>query len=196
MFWAIGVILVNTYIVYRKVNLEAGVSKINLLSHHNFRKQVAMTWICPNIYWSTEMNGPALPTWEKRKSFSMDSSSSVDGSVSYVGKRKKLRTAKLDDNVLKPDGALFMRLDTTKCHLADTAKGHSRCSLHRWLGFEIQIGITISETFNVNLCKTCFKYFHVTPDIESDKKLLASKFYKGHYDMLKNRDRFQKNKYG
>ena len=60
MFWAIGVIFVNAYIVYRRVNLEAGVSKSNLLSQHNFRKQVAMAWIIPNIYWSTEMNGPAL----------------------------------------------------------------------------------------------------------------------------------------
>ena len=39
MFWAICVILVNSYIVYRRVNLEAGVSKSDLLSHHNFRKQ-------------------------------------------------------------------------------------------------------------------------------------------------------------
>ena len=31
MFWAIGVILINTYIVYRIVNLEYGVSKSDLL---------------------------------------------------------------------------------------------------------------------------------------------------------------------
>ena len=35
MFWDIGVILVNAYIVYRRVNLEAGVSKSNPLSHHD-----------------------------------------------------------------------------------------------------------------------------------------------------------------
>ena len=49
----------------------------------------------------------------------------------------KRHTEKLDDNALKRDGALFMRLDTTKCHLADKAKGHSRCSLNRWLGLDI-----------------------------------------------------------
>ena len=70
------------------------------------------------------MNGPALSTWKKRKSVAMASSSSVDGSVLYVSKPRKLRTAKLDDNALQPDGALFMRLDTTKCHLEDKAKGH------------------------------------------------------------------------
>ena len=62
MFWAIGVILVNAYIVYRRVNLEAGVSKSNPLLHHDFRKQVVMEWIRPNIYWYTDMNGPALST--------------------------------------------------------------------------------------------------------------------------------------
>ena len=74
--------------------------------------------------------------WEKRKSVAMASSSSVDGSMLYVSNPKKLRTAKLDNNVLKLDGALFMQLDTTKFHLADKSKGHLRCSFHRWLGFE------------------------------------------------------------
>ena len=67
MFWAIGVILVNAYIVYRRVNLEAGVNNSDLLLQHNFRKQLVMTWISPNIYWSTEMDGPALSTWKKIK---------------------------------------------------------------------------------------------------------------------------------
>ena len=69
MFWDIGVILVNSYIVYIRVNLEAGVSKSNLIPHHNFRKKVVIEWISPNIYWSTETNGPALSTWKKRKVF-------------------------------------------------------------------------------------------------------------------------------
>ena len=43
----------------------------------------------------------------------MARSLSVDGSISYVSKPKKLGTAKLDDNVLQLDGALFMQLDTT-----------------------------------------------------------------------------------
>ena len=49
---------------------------------------------------------------------------SVDGSISYVSKPNKLSTAKLEDNVLKMDGALFMRLGTTKCHLSDKSKSH------------------------------------------------------------------------
>ena len=115
----------------------------------------------------------------------MASSSSVDGSVSYVSKPKELHTAKLNNNALKPDGSLFMWLDTTKCHLADKAKVHSSCSLHRWLVFDTQRGITYYKTCNVNLCKNCFKNFHVTPDISCEKKSLSSKSYKEHADMLK-----------
>ena len=50
------------------------------------------------------MNGTALSTWGKRNIVAMASSSSVNGYVSYVINPKKLRTAKLDENVLKPDG--------------------------------------------------------------------------------------------
>ena len=62
LLWAVCVILVNAYIVYRIMNLKAGVSKSYLLLHHNFCKNIEMAWISPNIYWSTEMNGPALST--------------------------------------------------------------------------------------------------------------------------------------
>ena len=48
MFWDIGVILVNAYIFYRRVNLELGMSKSDLLLYHNFHKQVTMTWIRPD----------------------------------------------------------------------------------------------------------------------------------------------------
>ena len=123
----------------------------------------------------------------------MDSSSSVDGFVSYVSKPKELCTAKLDDYVLNPDGALFMRLNTTNFNLAYKAKGYSRCSLHRWWVFDTQRIITYCETCNVNLCKNCFRYFHVTPDIESEKKSLARKFYEEYAEMLKNRERLQQN---
>ena len=67
MFWAIGIILVNAYIFYRRVDLEARVIKSNLLSQHNFRKQVVMAWISPNIYRSDDINGPAISTWKKEK---------------------------------------------------------------------------------------------------------------------------------
>ena len=165
--------------------MEAGLIKIYLLSHHDFYKQVAMTCIIPNIYWSTKMNGPELSMWGKIKGVVMASSLLVDGSILYVSKPNKIRTAKLDDNVLNPDGAMFVRLNITKDHLADKPKGHSWCLFSIWLVFETQRGITNCENFNVNLCKTCFKYFHVISDIASERRFLARKFNNEHAYMLR-----------
>ena len=47
MFWYIGVILVNAYIVYRRVNLEAGMSKSDLLSQQNFRNNLRWHGLAP-----------------------------------------------------------------------------------------------------------------------------------------------------
>ena len=131
---------------------------------------------------------------KKRKRSATANSFSVDGSILYVSKPKKLCTSKLNDKVLNPYGALFIRLDTTKFHLVDKAKGGARYSMHIWLRFETQRVITYCETCNVNLCKSCFEYCHVTPDIASEKKSLARKFKKEHDRIVNNRERCQKNR--
>ena len=49
-FWGIGVLLTNAYVVYRKVLLEEGVDKKNLLSQYQFRKEIALYWINPSLF--------------------------------------------------------------------------------------------------------------------------------------------------
>ena len=51
MFWSIGVMLTNAYIMYMKVNMEEyGVAKKDLMTHHDFRKTIALYWIKPADY--------------------------------------------------------------------------------------------------------------------------------------------------
>ena len=136
-----------------------------------------------------------MSTWIKRKcrvdaesiSFSAEDSSSTQPTV-------KLRAEKLDDDALKEDGRLKIRLDKQKLHCADIAKGHARCSLHRWAGFETQKHISYCETCNVNLCQGCFKYFHITCDIPGDKEMLKKKFKKEHDAIVAQRKGFQEKK--
>lgn len=109
MFWEIGVILVNAYIVYMKVNLQAGKKKYELLSQHDFRMKVAMAWINPEIYWVGETNGPELSTWKKRKHREAHTKSYCDKLQMAVP--QKLRAAKLDDDSLREGGRLCIRLD-------------------------------------------------------------------------------------
>ena len=40
--------ITNAYVIYLHVNLENGMKKKDLLSHHDFRKVVALAWINPS----------------------------------------------------------------------------------------------------------------------------------------------------
>eukprot|EP00957_Ditylum_brightwellii_P034792 2636970-Ditylum_brightwellii.AAC.1 len=55
MFWSIGVMLTNAFIMYVKVNEENGLEKKDLLLHHDFCKCIAMAWINPNEYKERQM---------------------------------------------------------------------------------------------------------------------------------------------
>ena len=129
-----------------------------------------MAWINSDVYWGGEKHGPVSLSHKrvKRKLLCLDT-----GSTTLV-QEKKQRTERIMDKFLGPWGPLRIRLDTTKPHLATKAKGRARCSLHRWIGIETQSQISYCETCNINLCTDCFKYFHVTEDILSQKQV-----YKG-----------------
>ena len=47
LFWQIGVMITNVYVIYLHVNLENGILKKDLLLHHDFRKSVALARINP-----------------------------------------------------------------------------------------------------------------------------------------------------
>ena len=50
-FWSLGVCLTNAYVMKCKVDLQCGVSKKDLMTHHNFRKDVALAWINPKEHY-------------------------------------------------------------------------------------------------------------------------------------------------
>ena len=51
-FWAIGVLLVNTYVAYKTFMHQKG--KVPM-SHYQFRKAIALAWIDPAMYWPNRM---------------------------------------------------------------------------------------------------------------------------------------------
>ena len=48
LFWSIGVMITNAYMIYLHVNFENGMKKKDLLLHHDSRKSVALAWINPS----------------------------------------------------------------------------------------------------------------------------------------------------
>ena len=47
--WSLGLQLVNAYKIYVNLNLDAGKKMKDLVSHHDFRKSIALAWINPHI---------------------------------------------------------------------------------------------------------------------------------------------------
>ena len=45
--WSLGLQLINAYIKYVNLNVQDGKRKIYLLSHHDLRKSIALSWINP-----------------------------------------------------------------------------------------------------------------------------------------------------
>ena len=52
IFWALGVLLVNTYVAYKTYMVFIGKQP---MSHYNFCKAIALAWIDPATYWSDRM---------------------------------------------------------------------------------------------------------------------------------------------
>ena len=67
--WGLGVQITNAYVMYKTLNLQAGREKKDLISHHDFRKRIALYWINPEECVNDTCNGV------KRSLFSTSSDS-------------------------------------------------------------------------------------------------------------------------
>ena len=166
MFWAIGVILTNAYIVYKKVNEEFGVSKHKIMSQHDFRRQVAIAWINPKYY--ANANGDiVLKTGNKRTWESVSTLSTENTPANDNGKSVHVT----NDSLCPLAGKLACRMDRDRNHLPVAKMSHaSRCSMHRWAGGdEVYSNNMRCPTCRVHLCVNCYTPFH------SDRELVANK---------------------
>ena len=169
LFWSLGTMMSNAYIIYLKVNDEYGIPKSKLLSHHDFQKQIALQWIGLQ---SEENNEACITISKKRKaSSSVTSISPLTLDFSLPGSTsKKIKSSRCTEDSLLPDtGNLKMRLDNTLDHLPVPAKKNARCGLHRFVGIETEKQVSYCSTCNVNLCLQCYRFFHKIPDVETLK---------------------------
>ena len=185
MFWSLGVMLTNAYIMYVKVNtLEYGVKKKDLMTHHEFRKAIALYWINPEEYQRDLKVANLAFKLRKRKSSASVLSISMDSSLQQDGTpptSKKIKTGVhyVSDTSLCPSsGVLKCRLDKNLDHIPDEAPKRARCRLHWWGGVETQAKILVCPTCAVSLCTKCYRLFHKEPNIVSMKSKLQKSFKK------------------
>ena len=166
MFWAFGTLLTNAYVVYIKVNVAEGVDKKQLLSHYQFRKDIALNWIDPAY---------EPPVVRKEQKTGLSSLFSSPSSVSTITTASSLlpRCAPCTDSTLAPNGLLKCRFDTSLSHLPLRKKGdRPKCALHRWAGTRKQGEILYCESCNVHLCIDCYTTFHTHFDLVAVKTQL------------------------
>ena len=54
LFWDVGVILTNAYMIYICIHNMHGATRKHRLSHHDFRESIAFAWINPEKYSAEE----------------------------------------------------------------------------------------------------------------------------------------------
>ena len=178
MFWSIGVMLTNAYIVYVKVNEEHGVKKSKLLSQHDFREMIATYWINPEYY---EQSTKGMKTYvtkkqtesERKRKRGFESQSSL--STITTNFQEDHRATRVTDNSLDPlMGQLKCRLAHDRDHFPiPKASANVKCSLHRWgNNTMLRKEILLCPTCKVHLCTECYRVFHMEPYVVERKKEL------------------------
>ena len=175
-FWALGVMLVNAYIVYKIYQLSRGVDKKDLLSHHDFRKQIALHWINPhgNKQEDQEASSSTSSRSNRANHSSVSSLSSSSQSILPIQRIcTPAKTVKFSKEGLRAKGGKFqVRLDGTVDHipLPVSKNSKARCQLHRIFGKETQSRMLYCPGCNVHLCAWCYHPYHNVEDLDSIKK--------------------------
>ena len=144
---------------------------------HNFRKMIALAWLCPTEY----TNGKNL----KCKNNDGNSSRSIRTINSSSLSNKKQKCAYITDDSIHPaHGSLkIWRSSLYQNYPACPHVKDPTCSLHRWPSednsFKKQGNIIRCDCCNINLCIDCFPLFHTVEDVKKLKaevrKIIISK---------------------
>jgi len=191
--WALGVLLVNSYVVYKKTCEADGITPI---THYEFRKAIALSWI--------DKNEPTIP--ERRRERTRQSEHTPNTPHNNIIQRKRLsmstserppkrmrstppsagsgssttkaitKAPHLNDNsISNPSGPFARRLDRMYNHYPEFATdARPYCALHRYVGkLEERRHVYRCTHCKINLCIDCFREFHTRENIKEKKANLA-----------------------
>ena len=175
--------------MYKTLNLQNGRKKTDLISHHDFRKCIALCWINPEEYSNESESGTKcsfLSTnsditrqgWRRKKQ--SDKAASVSSLSTYyngVIQVKKSRACTVSDTSLLHSSSLSgTRLNTSLDHIDNIGKPYPRCALHKWLGYETEKDVHYCSSDNTNLCVCCNRFFHTVSNTISMRDSLKKQY--------------------
>ena len=191
MFWAIGVMMTNAYVMYVSINTFIyGFNRKQLMSHHDFRRAIVIAWINPREREKDiRERATNIPIIRKRKSTATTVSSLTEEDTVYEDEGKinenvwdvipERRHAKhVNDESLEENGNLSGRLDCTLNHLPCPANIRARCALHKWVGVETKAQVSYCSSCAVHLCILCYRMFHQCKNIVCQKAAIKKKYKK------------------
>jgi hypothetical protein len=147
-----------------KVNIAEGVDRMQLLSHYEFRKQIALNWLASPYEPTT--NEITDGCRKKNGSTTLFSSPSSVSTITTASSRAAFCT----DSSLFENGLLQCRLDITLSHLPSRKKGsRPLCVLHAWTGPRMQSEIMYCQSCNIHLCVDCYDIFHTHSNLVATK---------------------------
>lgn len=176
MFWSIGLILTNAYVVYVNASLVYfNKQRKDLISHHDFLKAIALHWISG----STHQDAVAGSFLQYAQSVNTEVSLITNLSLPSA---KKLKGTRVNDAALDPkNGSLKHRLYSNLDHLPEESSSQRpRCALHRWSGggvdlaADVRANVVYCATCNINLCVKCYQTFHTISDIKRCKQSILN----------------------
>ena len=166
-WWGFQVLLVNAYLVYKRV---CGLHGVRPMEHYEFRKDIAMGWIDPTNHGEGK-SAPGYSTPSDQETLSTLSANSASSSQ---------RRPKVSDSSLLPNkGSLQKRLNCSIGHWpraipADKHRNRPNCQMHKWAtGLQKRGNIVLCADCNVALCLECFGPFHTVYDLVGEKERFA-----------------------
>ena len=200
--WGFGVLLVNTYIIYKTAHIFIWCTdKKDIMSQYEFRKSVALSFILNDDKKSRTSRTESTTTKSVSSCSTSKKSLSVAESRGRRGNQQdnlhsKRKAKRFNDKTLNPmTGSLSDRLNPVYNHLpennvAEQRNKSLRCQLHRWTdrNIEYKNNVMVCTHCNVSLCLHCYKAFHTIKHVKELKKIVSDTIIKyDHCPTVRNR---------
>ena len=155
-------VVVNTYVgtwgstkkclcYVQNIEFTRREGKKDLISHHDFRKRIALCWINPEEYGNENEGGAKRSLFYtnsdstrqgRRRKTQSDKAASVSSLSAYSNgaiQIKKSRACTVSDTSLLHSSSLSRtRHSTSMDHIGNIGRPSARFVMHRWLGYETE----------------------------------------------------------
>ncbi|OEU12697.1 hypothetical protein FRACYDRAFT_243954 [Fragilariopsis cylindrus CCMP1102] len=193
------------------VNELEGVEAKHLLTHYEFRKDIALYWINPqrtaspatataNSDCGRSAGTSMTSSRRKRPRLLFTSPNSVVSTLTVpttVSTGTPSTSSTVSDASLDVNGSLNCRLNRTLDHYPRPAAEMRRCALHMWCGkMRVESTLLYCKTCNVTVCSECYRLFHVEADLVEKKKEIENKLRRTFdWKKTKSKKKMKGNKY-